>query len=1267
MVKLLTLNVRGIQGHAKQNALNIYVKRQQADIILLQETNLPDTTDLPIMHPYTFLQNPAFNRGSGTAIGISKKLQDQAYVHSSNNIEPGYLQTCHVTLHNTDFQIINIYMPTSTEQAVTVATALSNHLASIPLNRKIIAGGDWNVTLMPQDRKNHLEKRNALAQQIGKATTTHSLVDVWRRSHPNSKQYTYRGNQSTQPQSRLDRIYITEQWAHQTHSAQICPYFADHAGLTVVITPPPPHKQSPRIWRFQNRLLNDQEFIDIMKNIINHYTTTVMQDGSIQQHWDAMKQEIKITVQRYEEHLKRQKNQKYQELEQQIRHLTNKQELTEAEERVLNMTGTTLQKKFRQEANLRILRTYNQQRHSKITQRLLFPSTSPPPSRPQLQTLKIQNTLTTDPHQIRTEVQNFYKHFYSSKGNKPNINENFYHGLPKLSEDEREKNEDPIEMSELANALSNTQNGKSPGLDGITYEFYKYFWTELSPLLLRVIKTSLEEGHLPTSMYKGIIILVPKRGDLTNIRNWRPITLLNTDYKLLTRCVAKRITNVLPKLITSNQSYGVPHKSIQSNLHLIRDTINYANQQDLPLAIISLDQAAAYDCVEHTYLFHTLLHFGFGNKFINNVRTIYRHSQGLVKLNGILSAPFPFARGVRQGDPLSGPLFTLTLEPFLIQCNNSMQQYGLPVPSNNHTTLVTTAYADDVTVFITHNKGFEQLLHNFMIYGALSGAALNTQKTTGLFVGRWKSRTDQPSGFKWNNQGEKYLGIYLGNTQTWQQQNWSELESRIRKTLSQWTKRAHTTSLQERKYIINHLVCAKLVHTIKILTPTPLFLRTMEKLMINFIWQGQHLKHPNFVYSKLRSGGIGVQHLPSRIQTFRFDFLQNFITRQKKEHDWHFQAYNIQAYEPHLKAVDVLKLNLTSSRYLTLPPFYASAFQAWHTLAPRQNPHIQSYNNLRSTPIFKSTLLNPHISGNSLAFEEAWGKLHIYYIGDLLDDTNNWKDIEQIHTEQCTRPTIRRMSNNIHAAKIFFRHHYPNLPPHSTPNSALPSFVIQQTNHVTLSLPITRRILYQNFLQSNLNPHVPVTGESPWNLGKPNWEAVYQSPIQSKDGDITWKLLHNRIATPQMLYLWKKRGKPDCPWCPGTSGTTQHMFIECPSAKQLWDYLNPILQALLGPHTLNKKLILYGYPTVQTIPQQLASYLLVLANVTIYKTYLAADNVVCQQDPNYTKIFRLRLTYRLQLELHHNIWNNNIIYFQNFWLHNNILGKLTNGQLLTNY
>jgi hypothetical protein len=136
-----------------------------------------------------------------------------------------------------------------------------------------------------------------------------------------------------------------------------------------------------------------------------------------------------------------------------------------------------------------------------------------------------------------------------------------------------------------------------PGLDGITYEFYKKFWNERGPLLLRIANTSMQEEKLPSSMLNGVITLVPPRGDPSFLSNWRPMALQNATYKL-TRCLASRMTSLLPVLIITDQSYCVPNRNIHTNFQLIGDSTDYANQKDAPLAIISLDQSSAYDCME---------------------------------------------------------------------------------------------------------------------------------------------------------------------------------------------------------------------------------------------------------------------------------------------------------------------------------------------------------------------------------------------------------------------------------------------------------------------------------------------------------------------------------------------------------------------------------------------------------------------------------------------------------------------------------------------
>jgi hypothetical protein len=141
-------------------------------------------------------------------------------------------------------------------------------------------------------------------------------------------------------------------------------------------------------------------------------------------------------------------------------------------------------------------------------------------------------------------------------------------------------------------------------------------------------------------MLKGVVTLVPKHGDPMDLKNWRPITLLNTDYTLTNRGLANRITAVISMIIFSDHSFCVPGRSVHTNLHLIRDAMAYTNTDNIPLAVISLDQSSPYDCVEHNYSKLVLHKYGFGPRYTSCIKAVCKGAQGLIKIRDTLLGPF---------------------------------------------------------------------------------------------------------------------------------------------------------------------------------------------------------------------------------------------------------------------------------------------------------------------------------------------------------------------------------------------------------------------------------------------------------------------------------------------------------------------------------------------------------------------------------------------------------------------------------------------------
>ena len=126
------------------------------------------------------------------------------------------------------------------------------------------------------------------------------------------------------------------------------------------------------------------------------------------------------------------------------------------------------------------------------------------------------------------------------------------------------------------------EKNKSPESDGVTVEFYQHFWELSSPNLTTSLKHCLNGGELTPSQREAVINCLYKKVPREEVKNWRPISLLNTDYKILTKTLANRLISALPDIIHHNQAAAVPNRSIITNLSLIRVITQHENDNNVP-------------------------------------------------------------------------------------------------------------------------------------------------------------------------------------------------------------------------------------------------------------------------------------------------------------------------------------------------------------------------------------------------------------------------------------------------------------------------------------------------------------------------------------------------------------------------------------------------------------------------------------------------------------------------------------------------------------
>ncbi|CAM2118305.1 unnamed protein product [Caretta caretta] len=274
---------------------------------------------------------------------------------------------------------------------------------------------------------------------------------------------------------------------------------------------------------------------------------------------------------------------------------------------------------------------------------------------------------------------------------------------------------------------------KCPGMDRLTVQLYLAFWDILGPDLATVWAESLQGGVLPLLCSRAVLTLLPKKGDLRDLQNWRPVSLLSMDYKIIAKAISLWLGPMMADVLHPDQTYTVPGRSIFDNLFLVRDLLELRRRDGLSFALLSLDQEKAFNRVDHG-------------------------------LNWTLTEPVSFGRGVRQGCPLSGQLYALAIEPFLCLLQRRLTGLVLREPE---LWLVLLAYADDVLLVVQDPGDLAQVEACHAIYSAASSTRVNWVKSSGLAVGDWRWVSSLPpvlQTIRWSAGPLLYLGVYLSAT-----------------------------------------------------------------------------------------------------------------------------------------------------------------------------------------------------------------------------------------------------------------------------------------------------------------------------------------------------------------------------------------------------------------------------------------------------------------------------------------------------------------------
>ena len=283
---------------------------------------------------------------------------------------------------------------------------------------------------------------------------------------------------------------------------------------------------------------------------------------------------------------------------------------------------------------------------------------------------------------------------------------------------------------EVVRALKRTPSGKAPGLDGLPAELWRKCGDVLCPLLAKVYSAIGTLRQLPVGFTDGVITSLFKAGLKCMPANYRPITLLNTDYRLLAKILADRLKAVQGQVIGQEQTAFLKGRHIGENI-LVLQLLPHALPATSKAVAVFLDIKKAYDTVSRSFLLQLLDAAGLGGGFSHWVQLLLQDTRACANVNGFVSGMVQFKAGVRQGCPLAPQLYLFVAQAllsYLKQCG-----FGIEVRGKR---ITATQFADDTEVFLGDIQDTPQLLEAMNVFRNASGQAIHTGKTKLLAMGK---------------------------------------------------------------------------------------------------------------------------------------------------------------------------------------------------------------------------------------------------------------------------------------------------------------------------------------------------------------------------------------------------------------------------------------------------------------------------------------------------------------------------------------------------
>jgi exonuclease III len=693
----------------------------------------------------------------------------------------------------------------------------------------------------------------------------------------------------------------------------------------------------------------------------------------------------------------------------------------------------------------------------------------------------------------------------------------------------------PYTAEEIKKAVFQMHPSKSPGPDGMSCFFFQKYWHILGDNITQAVLSFLSSGHLLKKINYTHIVLIPKIKNPQQVSDYRPISLCNVLYKIVSKVLANRLQQVLPSVISDSQSAFIPGRLITDNVAVAFELLHSMKQKRTGITgqmAMKLDMSKAYDRVEWKFLRAAMLKLGFASRWVELIMECVTTPTYSILINGIPQGFIKPSRGIRQGDPLSPYLFLLCAEGLsglLRKAERENKIHGVAAsrygPKISH-----LLFADDSLLLSKASvEECQNILRILDIYENSSGQKINREKTALFFSPNTKENTQAEItkllGASSTSTTEKYLGlpIFIGKSKN---KTFQGLKEKVAKKLSGWKEKK--LSKAGREILIKAVAQAIPSYTMSCFKLPKSWCDDLQRMVARFWWGQQsserklHWVNWTSLCRAKKEGGLGFRNL------HRFNIA--LLAKQ----GWRLLD------SPHTLFSRVFKAKyFPSTSFLHAKPGHKPSF-LWSSILAAQN-------------LLRSNTQWTVGNGRSIGvWTDHWlpriptcrpGAEHIEKVYHLIDpDTHSWNRqlIQENFAPQDASAILAIQLNAI----------------------TRPDRLCWQN---TRSKLFTVRSAYHHTLHANLD-HSHSESSSAIHLRR-FWKSMWRLSVPSKCKHLLWRACTASLPTRNNL---RHRGimvDPKCLFCNIETETITHILWACPMARNVWGIVPGKLQKM--SHTEN--------------------------------------------------------------------------------------------------